>query len=499
MSKTSASEDVEASPSLQKNPINPSNANQNSQSQSASRNGNSPLIKQLNFATSPINAANKPKKNPLVPSLAIQAYRSPSPPSSLNNSNNNSTKNLNQSKNRHHIQVSDISPASHKNPLKDLSILIPRQRQQQQQEQEQETHQTDLSPTRAKIPTPLVPRLNIASMSRSCQSLNLSRAPIPPMNVGLGSHKTVSGFNLDLPEEYSAKNMNRPVLICLPWTTIPTSAGVGRVNRNYNINNNLRSENSYTSKSQKAQESSINTNDNPTTNVDFDDSAVNDLINSAFYSNRIFSTPDVLPNTVIIEEDEIITNANSCNSSRSTNTEPSSNSPRSFHSSAHNSLKLPRSHLSSYKSINSSSNSPASDRPKKILPRTASLTPNSPKPFNFLSTTSGMTPQPVSEVSTDSIPSLQAIDIAYQRVQHFPVLIEQTNSESTHLISHIESIIAEIELFRDERERLRVQNELIRSNICHVKNEIKIFNESQAKMKQVIEVLKSKNALQDDK
>lgn len=98
-----------------------------------------------------------------------------------------------------------------------------------------------------------------------------------------------------------------------------------------------------------------------------------------------------------------------------------------------------------------------------LVYRTGSLTPNSSKSFNFLSTVPGVNPTVVSEVSSDSIPSLQAIDSAYQKVQHFPSLIE-TNSESTHLTTYIESVIAEIEICREEKEKLHVQNEIIRSH-----------------------------------
>lgn len=458
MSNIPDSEVNEKSLSSDKGQLKLSKSNQ--KSQSSTRDSNS-SIKQLNFTTSPVDTADKTKKTPIIPSLTIQARRSSSPQQSFDPKNSTQ----NNPKSQHRIQMQDISPMSHKNARNDSS-------------------------NQQSIVAPPIPRLNFSGISRSCQSLNLNRAPIPPMNVAMGSRKTVSGFNIDLPEEYSSKNVNRPVLICVPWTTIPTSAGANQANKNYNIDNNLRSENGYSHKSQKVQSPVVNlntVNNNPNSNHDFDDTILSELINSTFYSNRIFSTPDVLPNTVIIEEDEV-TNASTCNSSRST--ESSTSSPRSLHN-AHNSLKLSRVNLNRNTSL--ASNSSKIDHPSNNLYRTSSLTPNSTKSFNFLNTASGVAPNVVSEVSSDSIPSLQAIDSAYQKVQHFPSLIEQTNSESTHLTTYIESIIAEIELCREEKEKIHVQNEIIRSNIRQAKEEIKILSQSQEKMQNVVKALKQRN------
>ena len=465
MSNTSDSDVTGTQVSLKKTQPRSSTSNQNSQSQSTARDSNSPSLKQLNFTSTSTNMVNKTKKTPPIPSLTIQGRLSTSPEQSYESKNSTNTKA------RHHIQIQDISPTSHRNSSNDPSNQSP--------------PKIDLSQNRAIISAPPIPRLNFAGMSRSCQSLNINRAPIPPMNVAVGARKTVSGFNLDLPEEYSTKNANRPVIICIPWTTIPTSAGANQANKNYNINNNLRSENAYSHRSQKNQNLDTNQeNNNINTSLNYDDAVLSDLINSTFYSNRIFSTTDVLPNTVIIEEDEVA-NASTCNTGRGA--QSSTSSPRSFHN-AHSSLKLNRVSLSSNRNASMTSNSDHTG-----IQRTGSLTPNSPKSFSFLSTISGVTPTVVSEVSSDSIPSLQAIDAAYQRVQHFPMLIEQTTSESTHLTTYIESIIAEIELCREEKERLHVQNELIRSSIRQAKEEMKIYSDSQEKMKRVIEVLKQKS------
>lgn len=432
------------------------------------RDSNSPSLNKLNFASTTIDTANKTKKSPIIPSLTIQGRRSFSPQGS-------DSRNSTQSQQR--IQMQDISPTSHRSTKNDST-------------DQQPPLQIDFSQSRSIVAAPPIPRLNFSGISRSCQSLNLNRAPIPPMNVAIGSRKTVSGFNINLPEEYSSKNVNRPVIICIPWTTVPTSAGADQANKNYNIDNNLRSENSYSHKSQKVQNLNINLNSNSTSssNLNFDDAVLSDLINSTFFSNRIFSTPDVLPNTVIIEEDEV-TSTSQCNSGGSQ--ESSTNSPRSFHS-AHNSLKLSRVNSGSNRNSSLASNSTKIDHPNHVY-RTGSFTPNSSKSFNFLSTVPGVNPTVVSEVSSDSIPSLQAIDSAYQKVQHFPSLIEQTNSESTHLTTYIESVIAEIEICREEKEKLHIQNEIIRSNIRQAKEEIKILSQSQERMKRVIDALKQKD------
>ncbi|KAH0792293.1 hypothetical protein GPJ56_003819 [Histomonas meleagridis] len=64
-----------------------------------------------------------------------------------------------------------------------------------------------------------------------------------------------------------------------------------------------------------------------------------------------------------------------------------------------------------------------------------------------------------------TIPSLQNIDAAYQNIENIPFLIDQTTKECTLLTSHIEQTLERIEDLRNEREKQKIENALLKERI----------------------------------
>ena len=64
-----------------------------------------------------------------------------------------------------------------------------------------------------------------------------------------------------------------------------------------------------------------------------------------------------------------------------------------------------------------------------------------------------------------AIPSIQSIDAAYQNIGNIPFLIDQTTKECSLLTSHIEQTLARIEEMRNQREKLKIENALLRMKI----------------------------------
>ncbi|OHT16111.1 hypothetical protein TRFO_13431 [Tritrichomonas foetus] len=218
----------------------------------------------------------------------------------------------------------------------------------------------------SNIPSPPIPRLNFSNMSRSCQSLNLSRAQKPPMNI-----VPDLSLNLDRVEKASSSAILRQVYICVPW----------KININQNNTNN-------------------NSNKLYNQNNENNNEILDKFISQAFGSQKVHSNSEVVNGSIIIEEDE--------------------------------------------------------NEQNQIL-------------------------------------SLQMIDTAYQKVDHTPALIEQTNFEYIHLMGYIEQILADIEKLRAEKEKLKISNEVKKAKIIHAKAETKEFSERAINLKLKLDKFHQRN------
>lgn len=318
---------------------------------------------------------------------------------------------------------------------------------------QQSNHPDPAAASRNFIPGPPVPRLNISALSRSFQSLKINRSPMLPMNTG----NAIAMLDLASVEKANSSSNMRQVLICLPWFKIRNSdSKINTKNQNsiyqtetktnfststspissVRRNNNSPIPNLNRIKPILQQDSSTSADLSSSENLtdDFSDtyyeSTIHENLYNIFHSNNFLITKNIDNDIFVIEDDEF-----------------------------NNSI--------------SAANSPE---------RSFSKNSNSSSPMN-----SAHSPKQTSEHL--SIPSLQAIDLAYQNIQNYPYLIEQTTTESNTLMSHIEDVITEIEIARTELERLKVKNELIKANIAHTKAETKLLVDNTTKAQQTIEIL----------
>lgn len=82
-----------------------------------------------------------------------------------------------------------------------------------------------------------------------------------------------------------------------------------------------------------------------------------------------------------------------------------------------------------------------------------------------------------------AIPSLQAIDAAYQESEHLPLLIDQANDECSKLSHQIELSITEMEALKTEREALKVGNAVLEERIRSVQEDSRRFADAAVRVK----------------
>jgi hypothetical protein len=91
-----------------------------------------------------------------------------------------------------------------------------------------------------------------------------------------------------------------------------------------------------------------------------------------------------------------------------------------------------------------------------------------------------------------AIPSLEAIDAAYQDTEHLPYLIDQANREGSDLNQQIEQEITEIESLKKEREDLRISIAVLNEKLENAKAESLRFSEAAIRVKKDFDVFVEK-------
>jgi hypothetical protein len=81
------------------------------------------------------------------------------------------------------------------------------------------------------------------------------------------------------------------------------------------------------------------------------------------------------------------------------------------------------------------------------------------------------------------IPSLQAIDSAYQEARHLPVLIDQANQEHLQLSQQFEHNLSEIDAMKAEKEALAVEIAVLREKLRVAREEANIFSDATVRVK----------------
>ena len=96
------------------------------------------------------------------------------------------------------------------------------------------------------------------------------------------------------------------------------------------------------------------------------------------------------------------------------------------------------------------------------------------------------------ESEKNNIPSIQTIDLAFQNLDHLPELIKQTSNESSHLTNVIDDTLTELSQLRELKEKLKIENALIKERINVGHTEMKRFARTAEQMKKDFDSFLSK-------
>ena len=94
--------------------------------------------------------------------------------------------------------------------------------------------------------------------------------------------------------------------------------------------------------------------------------------------------------------------------------------------------------------------------------------------------------------SSDAIPTIQALDLAWQNLNHLPALINQTTAECVSVTTHIEKTLANIAAMRDMKEALKIEIALAKERIKVANEEMEKFSDYRHKLKNDFDVFISK-------
>lgn len=98
----------------------------------------------------------------------------------------------------------------------------------------------------------------------------------------------------------------------------------------------------------------------------------------------------------------------------------------------------------------------------------------------------------IDESENNNIPSIQTIDQSFQNLDHLPELIKQAINESSHITNVIDDILTEISQLREQKEKLKIENALIKERIDVAHNEMKKFAKTANQMKKDFDSFLSK-------
>jgi hypothetical protein len=96
------------------------------------------------------------------------------------------------------------------------------------------------------------------------------------------------------------------------------------------------------------------------------------------------------------------------------------------------------------------------------------------------------------QAAASAIPSLQALDAAFQDTEHLPFLIDQADTEAARLSAQTEHTREEIEALRAEKETLAIDTALLRERLRAVREETRKFAEAAARVKRDFDVFLGK-------
>jgi hypothetical protein len=94
--------------------------------------------------------------------------------------------------------------------------------------------------------------------------------------------------------------------------------------------------------------------------------------------------------------------------------------------------------------------------------------------------------------SESAVPSIQAVDAAFQDAEHFPFLVEQADAEGALLAAQIDQTRAEIEALRAEKERAAVEVAVARERLRVTQGEAARFAEAAVRVKRDFDIFVKK-------